>query len=422
MQLTFREKIFSLKRVGANHLQICLLGIRIKLRSPDLSFLPYCRFPIESKKIFFTNVLSGYGCNPRYVLEEMLRRKEGWDIVWMVDKYVLDYLHDIPSGVRLVMWGTEEALKECVTAHIWISNGWQLRFRRLGIHKRKGQTYIQLWHGSLGLKKLDWEKAHPGRLNQHHLRQELREIDYLITNSSWEDERFKEAFGPLPTILRFGHPRNDIFFKQVGEKLRCKVYERLNISIEKKTILYAPTYREDGSQSVPTMEQIAQLRHALTKRFGGEWLMLARWHPAHQEWKRYDFLPDAPEVINVGNYPNMQELLIAADAVLTDYSSCILDYLFTKRPGFLYAPDFRRYSKMRGCYYPLDEAPFPLAITWEKLLDSVLCYDPAAHSERIDLFLKKMGCVDDGKASARIVDLVEDLVKRKEEPHESTHF
>ena len=403
-----------MKRVGAAHLQLCLMGIRIKLRSPALNYLPYYQLPIESKKIFFTNVLSGYGCNPRYVLEEILRRKEGWDIVWMVDKHVLDYIHDMPSEVRLVMWGTAEALKECVTAHIWISNGWQLRFRREGVRKREGQIYIQLWHGSLGLKKLDWKKAHPGRKTQHYLQQELNDIDYLVTNASWEDVRFKEAFGPRPAILRFGHPRNDIFFKSVGGELRCRVYERLNISTTKKVILYAPTYREDGYQSVPTIEQVAQLRRALAERFGGEWLMLARWHPAHQEWKRYGFFSGAPEIINVGNYPNMQELLMVADAVLTDYSSCILDYMFTKRPGFLYAPDSRRYSRMRGCYYPLDEAPFPLAVTWGELLESVLCYDSSVHCRRIDLFLEKMGCVDDGHASARVVDLVEDLMERKE--------
>lgn len=413
MKLTWKERIFSLKEVDAAHRQLCVLGVRIKLRRNMQLHPRFAALPIEPHKIFFANVLTGYCCNPRYVLEELLRRHHGYELVWMVDRHILNYWDDLPRGVRLVMWGTEEALRECATAAVWVVNGWQLRFARLGVVKRPGQTYIQLWHGSLGFKKLVWKAAYPNRKTLRLLKHDIRQIDYIITNSDWEEQVFREAFGQNPRLCRLGHARNDIFFlpKNEQDSVRRKVYERLGVPTQTHLLLYAPTWREDGSCPKISRAEWQGIRQALTKRFGGEWTIAARWHPAHSEFLRYGLLQgEASAIVNASNYTDIQELLVASDAVLSDYSSCILDFLFTGRPGFLMVPDHDRYTSLRKLYYPLRESPFPVSSDCRRLIESILSFDSTEYAERVRRFLQQKGCMEDGRAAARAADFVEQLI------------
>ena len=110
----------------------------------------------------------------------------------------------------------------------------------------------------------------------------------------------------------------------------------------------------------------------------------------------------------------MQELLVAADALITDYSSCIYDFLLTRRPGFIYAPDRKKYEAGRGLCYPLSETPFPVAETNEQLIQAIRSFDEVAYRTRVEEFLRGKGSIDDGRASARVADLIESILEGKE--------
>lgn len=370
----------------------------------------YHDIPIQSNKIVFRSATSGYSCNPRAIAEEILRRELPYDLVWVVDRYVLKYIDAFPPNLRLVMDENEEALREFATARIWVTSGWLRNYLRLGLFKRPEQVYIQTWHGSLGFKRLDWKAAHPSEVAL--LAIDMSQFDYLFTNSEWEDGIFRKAFRTPAQMLRIGHARNDIFFRADASTHRSDVRRKIGVAEDKKLLLHMPTWREDTRMTNFDLPEggYAVLMNALHERFGGEWLIAARWHPSHAVRMRTRFLPAGSEVINVSDYPDAQELLLAADCVLTDYSSCILDFLFTGRPGFIYAPDCAQYEKMRGLYYPLEQAPFPVARDWTALLNNIENFDEQIFRERTSDFLRKMGCMEDGHAAARAVDLIEQII------------
>ena len=114
--------------------------------------------PVERNKVIFDNYKgAGFGCNPKYVTLALLEKKKDLDIVWMV-KNKSQHTDEFPKGVRLVEYHTKEALKEYFTAGVWVDNFHLASYYNIGLVKRTGQTFIQLWHGSLGIKKIEKNK------------------------------------------------------------------------------------------------------------------------------------------------------------------------------------------------------------------------------------------------------------------------
>ena len=113
------------------------------------------------------------------------------------------------------------------------------------------------------------------------------------------------------------------------------------------------------------------------------------------------------QIVKADAYPDIQELLAAAQVVITDYSSCIFDFLLTVRPGFLFVPDLEHYDQ-------LEETPFPIAHTNEELIHNIENFNQEKYSMQVEDFLKKKGSVEDGEASVRVCNLIESIVSEKE--------
>ena len=116
-------------------------------------------------------------------------------------------------------------------------------------------------------------------------------------------------------------------------------------------------------------------------------------------------------VIDTSFYPDIQELLVASDGAITDYSSCIFDFMLSKKPAFVFATDIKDYNTDRGFYYPLKSTPFPVATNNKELEQNILNFDNEKYQKEVALFLKDKGCIEDGHASERIVDLIEKIMK-----------
>ena len=140
---------------------------------------------------------------------------------------------------------------------------------------------------------------------------------------------------------------------------------------------------------------------------GGEWVIAAR---MHMQGRRRNFLPKKDYLIDVSHYGDNQELLVAADALISDYSSIIFDFVLTGKPAFLYVADRSSYEWTRGLYYPLEEAPFPLAETSTQLCSHIEHYESALYRSKIEEFLEGKGNIEDGRAASRIVDFIEKLL------------
>lgn len=361
-------------------------------------------------KIVFDNYMgNGYGCNPKYVLKCLLEmpqeRTEGLDLVWITKTPEL-LRPMLPARVRIVLYDSEQAFYEYATAKLWVKNFQMVHLLNQGLLKKKEQIYIQMWHGSFGIKKIEGDC---GYLNADKAwlalaKKNAAYTDFWISNSRFESDVYKNAFWGAGKILEYGHPRNDLFFEQDQLQYKRKVQETYGIAPEKKLFFYMPTFRDQDHgllQPLP-YERIAE---ELGSRFGGEWVCLVRLHPRRVSPKQIEALKEQ-SVMDATMYPDVQELLAAADAMVTDYSSAIFDFLLTKRPGFILAEDYDAYEQIRGFYYPLTDTPFPLAKTNEELLEQIGTFDEESYRQKIDAFLKEKGSVEDGNASKRVAELI----------------
>ena len=409
-----REYIFSITNSGTDKL-IMFLGIPIRI---DMSkyYKKFCReLEVDNNKIVIENFNGGsYGCNPKYITEEIIRRNLPYDIVWLVRNVKKETNKGIfPANVRLVGYGTKIGLKELASAKLWIDNQRKNYFIKKGLVKKEGQYFIQTWHGSLGIKKLDADvKAFTNEYKQDWVERAKFDSsmwDYLLTNSEFENNIFKKALWFNNEIKQYGHPRNDIFFKD-SSKIQKKVREFYEIPSSKKILLYVPSFRDDEDIECYKLDY-DRILHEFEKKFGSEWVCITRLHPRAKKFDKY-LIPEQENVIDGTFYPDIQELLVSSDAAITDYSSCIFDFMLSRKPGFIFATDLDEYNTERGFYYPLEETPFPVAQTNDELINNIKMFDKVEYQQKVEQFLKDKGCTEDGHASERVVDLIEELMKR----------
>lgn len=381
------------------------LPIKFNVRSLYKMF--YASKPIVPNKIVFDNYMGkGFGCNPKYVALKLLEKYPGqFDIVWLATK---KNNNGFPEGIRVVDYASRLAREEFATAKVWISNYHKISFIKKGMYKRPGQYYIQMWHGSLGIKKIENDvkglTVNTSWLNMAKLNSYM--TDYWISNSDFETAIYKRAFWDVENVLEYGHPRDDILLGDTSEA-RQKVAQTYGIE-GKKILFYAPTFREDYRLDCYQIDYLG-LQKELAEKFGGEWAILVRLHPRVQKYASL-VIPKNDTIFDATNYQDIQELLAAADCMISDYSSCIFDYVLTHRPALIYAPDLEKYNTERGFYYPLEETPFPIAHDNFQLLEYVKNFDLPKYEKNCDEFLKEKGCMEDGRAAERVADLIYQLV------------
>ena len=408
------EYIFSITNSGTDKL-IMFLGIPIRIDQSKY-YKEFCQeMPIDKNKIVIENFNgNSYGCNPKYITEEIVRRKLPYDIVWLVRSVSKEQEKNIfPKNVRLVGYGTKQGLKELASAKLWIDNQRKNYFIKKGLTKKEGQYFIQTWHGSLGIKKLDADvKAFTDEYKQEWVQRAKYDSsmwDYLLTNSEFENKIFKRALWFNNEIKQFGHPRNDIFFRDSSE-IQKKVRKFYNISETKKILLYVPSFRDDKTIDCYKLDYDCVLKE-LEAKFGSEWICITRLHPRAKKFDR-EIIPEQKNVIDGTFYPDIQELLVSADIAITDYSSCIFDFMLSRKPAFIFATDIEKYNTERGFYYPLETTPFPVASTNEILLENIKNFNLNRYQVKVEEFLKEKGCMEDGHASERVVDLIEELMNK----------
>ncbi len=367
-----------------------------------------CRkMEIDNNKIFFFTYQGRYDCNPKYITEQILKENLQYDLVWAISPDEQAKGVVVPDGVRLVTRGTYEFICEAASAKVWVDNA--INFPWEYIQKKEGQIYFQTWHGSLGLKRINSENVRLKRWVKAAATCN-KVTDYCFSNSAFETKVFRESHWPDVKILEYGHARNDFLINQDEEnRTRIKAYVRkfFNIKPDDKILLYAPTFRDDKSDYFSI--DFERLLLAFQQRFGGNWRILIRLH--FKERKKIARLRMGRNMIDATDYRDIQDLLVTADAGMTDYSSWICDFMLTRRPCFLFASDLDSYENERGFYYPLSTTPFPLAKTSQKLVENVLSFDEKKFQKGVDAFLSDRGCIEDGHAAERIVAKIKEVMK-----------
>ena len=290
------------------------------------------------------------------------------------------------------------------TAGTWIDDTRKLYYFK----KRPGQFYIQTWHGGLGLKKV--EKDCEEALSKEYVayaKIDSKNMDLLLACCRWESESYREAFWYDGPILEKGIPKNDIYFEDPAPYIR-KVHQHFGLPEGTKLALYAPTYRDSRKTDMYNLDY-SQLLSTLEKRFGGSWAVLVRMHP-NVSYKDYP-LTYTDRILNASPYENMQELLVASDIIISDYSGCAFDFPMIGKPGFLYAEDYEEMKRTKDYYFQLEELPFTLALTNEQLMEQIEHFDEKDYQKRCKEFCDMLGFYDDGHASKAVVDLILEKMK-----------
>lgn len=362
------------------------------------------KYPIQQNKIITWNsVFRGYGDNTKYLVEYLSANKPGkYDIVWVYDRFK-EPPKELPDGVRSVPYFSIDYLKEISTAKIVVSN------IRIGpsfyFNKRKGQFYIQTWHSSVRLKKIEGDAADTlGEAYIEHAKKDSSQCDLIISGCDFSSNIFANSFWYDGKIMKCGTPRCDILLDN-SSKAFDKVRKFYGLNKEAQIILYAPTFRDKCDDELHGIS-VARLIVALQKRFGGRWVFLYRLHPNLEK----TVPPPVKDAINATSYPDMQELIAASDMLITDYSSCMFDMAFCNKKCILYAPDLDEYvTKERGLYFDIKNLPFPSATSNNELLSCIKSFDDDEYQDKLNMFMQQLGSYEDGHACERIAEVIEDV-------------
>lgn len=394
-------------------------GAKIKKRYRI--FRKYANLPIDNKLVTFESFMGRkYADSPKAIYECMLKDPEFKDyrFVWFFREGVMDeYLYLEKNGrTSVVRWASPEYYKTYATAAYWFTNS------RIpsAIFPREGQHYVQCWHGT-PLKRLgfDIEVSASDARNDAAMVREMYEFDarrytYMISPSAYCSEKFASAFnlnaiGKGDIMIEEGYPRNDAIVNHTQEDID-RIRESLGIDKDKKVVLYAPTWREsqheDGTGYL--FESPIDFKK-MKESLGEDYVVLFRAH--YFVANAFDFEEHKGFVVDVCNYPEINDLYIASDILITDYSSVFFDFGILKRPEIFYMYDLKYYKdELRGFYISLDELPGPIVEEEADLFEAIKNADKwmveKEFREKYDRFTAKFTYLDDGHAAERVVNRI----------------
>ena len=360
--------------------------------------------PIKKNKIvFIQGEGGGYRCNLKYVAEEIHRQNLPYDLVWLVESMDTK----IPPFIRKVKYNRICAVYELATAHVFINNSKAL----YPVKKKQGQSFIYIPHGQPGCKCAEGDANLPEAWVRNS-KQHSALTDVFISMGSYHTQVLKDTFW-VPEhaqIWEIGFPRNDIYYRDTAEKQK-EIRQKLHVPDGTKIVLYAPTFRDNGTTEAYDLDMHRILR-CLENKTGSSWLFFVTLHGCFKWFKKppYQF---GERVWDMSGYEDIHELLLVVDVVISDYSSVSLDFANMRRPVFLYASDIDKYTEMRGLKPMFYQLPFPLCRTNDELEAAIMNYDKDNYQNRLNEFAIIYGSVDDDYASKRFTTKLVDLMERQ---------
>ncbi len=353
-----------------------------------------------------------YGDNPKFIVEKLRELRPDLDFVWFCNE---PCTYDLPKGVKACNYYSPiRKIYEYATAKVWINSH---RIESY-IRKNNGQLFVETWHGGLGIKRIESDQVRVlSDYSINEINNTSRLADVFISNSDHLTNIYRHAFKYKGPVLKCGYPKNDIFFGN-NDEIRKKVREYFHVGDEGKLLMYAPTFR-DSFERTGTIDfslfdiDFARLKVSLTVRFGGEWKIIVKWHPVMASYIRDNKINALEGVIDATEYPDMQELILSTDILISDYSSCLFDAALREIPCFIFATDFEEYKKERGVYYELEELPFLYAKDNEELMKNIKEYDHNVYIQKWESFKGKTGLVETGHASEIIANKIMDFIDGK---------
>lgn len=346
-----------------------------------------------------------FNCSPKAIVDYMSKHNEmGLKFVVVVDnpkQYKSRF-----SDMKFVRTKSIGHLVAQLSCRIFIAN-----VRMPEFDKKSGQFYIQTWHG-MGPKKS--EKDSISVLSEKYVRNAIKDCaqtDLMLSGSKWQTRWIKESTWYNGEIIEVGTPRDDCFFhiEEYSAK-KDKIYSTYHINPKVKLILFAPTFRSAGEIAQNSID-VERLLEAFSNKFGGNYALILRLHPNVSDqplpiiYSKYL----SEKVFNATLYPDMQDLLCAADVLITDFSSVSTEFVMQDKPCFLFIPDYKNYD--RDLYFKPEEMPFPYSYSDKDLVKNIYNFDMASYKEKLSLYKEKIGMIENGKACEKLMLPLKKLYK-----------
>ena len=347
-------------------------------------------------RVVYTAFEGRYSDSPRALYERLRHLRPKAQHTWLCDPL---HAAGFPADVRTVSHDGRKAITALETADLIVSN----THIELDWVKKPGATYLQTWHGT-PLKRIhnDVLWAPEGRLA--YLDRDVERWDYLLSPNHVSTPRLRDAFGFTGEVLEVGYPRNDVLSSPDAPAIRARVRAALGIPDDVTAVLYTPTWRDneywaDGTPDVSLALDV----DAFVETLGPKQWLLPRLH--YMVTSRSEAL-DRDGVVDVSWYPDVHELYLAADVMITDYSSTMFDFAITGKPMLFYAYDLESYrDSLRGFYFDFQPlAPGPVLETSAEVIDALQHLDEVteAYRERYATFQELFTHLDDGHATDRL--------------------
>jgi CDP-glycerol glycerophosphotransferase len=354
------------------------------------------RAPIDPQlAVFAAYWYRGYSCNPRAIYEKARELVPGLRGVWVVNRGAVD---TVPEGVEYVVANTPEYFDVMARARVFVNN---VNFPNHFV-KRPGAVMVQTHHGTpVKVMGLDLQKSPivSRTMDFAGLRTRVSRWDYSISSNRFSTEIWERVYPGDYETLEVGYPRNDALVNATAQDVR-RIRDELGIEPGQVAVLYAPTHREYRSSYAPVLD-VAAVADAL----GPGHVLLVRAHYFYRADRQIEALHRAGRIIDVAGHPSVEALCLAADVLLTDYSSIMFDYAVLDRPIVIHAPDWEAYKTLRGVYFDLTaEHPGVVTRTEAEVVEALRtgAFTESAARARA-AFRARFCALDDGRAAERVV-------------------
>lgn len=369
---------------------------RIKRAALGMFYRSQLRMPLDDKLAVFSAYWGrGYSCNPAAIEAELGRLAPDMRRVWAVRS---EHRERVPKGVEAVVVGSREYWSVMARAKYLTNN---VNFGDTVI-KRDGQIHLQTHHGT-PLKTMGLDQAQYPASTSMDMEKLLRRCDrwdYSLSANRFSTTVWERVYPCRYTSLETGYPRNDVLLNATAADV-SRARSELGLADGSTAFLYAPTHREYEKSFAPRLDL-----PRLAEELGPDVTLLVRGHYFYKPTGRLADLQASGRIIDVSAHGNVEQLYLAADALITDYSSAMFDYANLDRPIVVYADDWDTYRAVRGTYFDLmAEPPGPVA-TSQAQLSSVLGSREWRSEESAGLrkaFRERFCDYDDGRAAERVV-------------------
>lgn len=369
-------------------------------------FLHILRIFIPQKNTIVFSSFSGrqYSDSPKYISEYLSKYHPDLKQIWAFNN-PMKFKEILNKDISIVRFKSLKFILAVLSCRIYVDN---VEFWSI-LNFSKKQIVIETWHGGGAYKRVGQDRLDIKKAEKQHIIKKMNKINIFLSSSkAFTQFVLKGAYNYSGEILECGLPRNDTLLNENLTKIN-EIKKTLNIPSSSNIVLYAPTFRNNLNENIYDLN-FSYLTKTLTKKFGGEWIILFRFHYYMQDISK---IKNNTNIIDVTNYPDIQDLLKISNILVTDYSSSIWDMCLLKKPCFLYTPDIDDYYNERNFYTPIESWGVPYAKTNMDLGRKILEFDYNKYLNDINSYQNKLGNCESGNAtkiiSERIVSYMQEI-------------